>query len=150
MNGEHMQHLVTRRRVLISGTTAAASVVFLGLGSIASATSVKKPRFQSTGFKRVRFTPHVGSTVELRLVGGRTVRAKLAAVEDLSATALRRLAGSQDAYVLRFRAPSSLRIGQATIGVRHPIFGSERLFVTPSTRTRQYQDYVAVVNRLMR
>ena len=154
MNGEERQHLLTRRRVIASGIAAAVGATLLDFGTAAVA-SAKAPgparlRYRTKGFKRARFAPHVGTQIKLRPAGAPAIRGQLVAVEDLAGASVRHLAGSQDAYALRFRAPQAVQLEQSTIGIRHPRFGVVRLFVTPSTSTPQYQDYVAVINRVTR
>lgn len=144
MGEQEGQQLLTRRRV-VCGIAASVGATLLGFGSVASA----KPRFLTKGFRRARFAPHVGTAVELRVAGAPAVRAKLVAVEDLAGASVRHLTGSQNAYALRFRVPSSSQIGQGTVGVRHPHFGVVGLFVTRSTSTPHHQDYIAVVNRVL-
>jgi len=138
------QQLLTRRCV-VCGIAASVGATLLGFGSVASA----KPRFPTKGFMRARFAPHVGTAVTLWAAGAPAVRAQLVAVEDLDGASVRHLAGSQNAYALRFRVPSSLQIGQGTVGVRHPHFGVVGLFVTRSTSMAHHQDYIAVVNRVL-
>jgi hypothetical protein len=149
VSGEEID-LFTRRRVLISAIAATIGATVLDLGSFASASAPNERRFATRGFRRARFAPHVGTPVRLRPAGAPAVRAKLVAVEDLAGDSVHHLAGSQNAYALRFRAPSSLQISQGTVGIRHPHFGVVRLFVTPSTSTPLHQDYVAVINRVLR
>jgi hypothetical protein len=144
LDEEGAQQLLTRRRV-VCGIAATVGATLLGFGSVASA----KPGYLTKGFSRARFAPHVGTAVELRPAGGPAVRAKLVAVEDLAGESVRHLAGSQNAYALRFRVPSSLQIGHGMVGVRHPRFGVVGLFVTRSTSMPHHQDYIAVVNRVL-
>jgi hypothetical protein len=143
------QQLLTRRRVVAGAMTATIGTTFAGFGSIAAAKTPKIARARTGGFKRARFAPHVGTAVKLRPAGAPAVRAQLVAVEDLAGDSVRHLAGSQNAYALRFRAPSSLQI-QGTVGIRHPSFGVVALFVTPSTSAPGHQDYIAVINRVLR
>jgi hypothetical protein len=104
-------------------------------------------RLLTKGGRRTRFELHIGTWVKLRPAGAAAVRVRLVGVEDLAGESVKHLAGSQHAYVLRFRGPASLRMPQGTVGIRHPRFGVIRLFVRPSTRTARAQDYVAIVNR---
>ncbi|MEA2180916.1 MAG: hypothetical protein QOF69_101 [Solirubrobacteraceae bacterium] len=144
------QQLLTRRRVVAGAMTATIGATFAGFGSIAAAKTPNIARARTGGFKRARFAPHVGTAVKLRPAGAPALRAQLVAVEDLAGDSVRHLAGSQNAYALRFRAPSSLQLPQGTVGIRHPSFGVVRLFVTPSTSAPSYQDYIAVINRVLR
>ena len=143
------RQMFTRRRVLIGGMTVAIGLTLPELASAAAAKTSGAPRARTGGLKRARFEPHAGTTVKLRPAGAPAVPAQLVAVEDLAGESVRHLAGSQNAYALRFRVASSLQTLQGTVGVRHPRFGVVRLFVTPSTRTSRHQDYIAVVNRVL-
>ena len=145
-----MEHLLTRRRVLVAGISAAVGATLLDFGAVASAKPPAKLRFRRKGFKRARFAPHVGTKVKLRPAGEPAIRVRLVGVEDLAGESVRHLAGSQDAYRLRFRGPPSLQLEQSTVGIRHPRFGVVRLFVTPSTSAPGFQDYLAVINRVTR
>jgi hypothetical protein len=145
-----MQHLLTRRSALRCGGFGIAAFALLDGAAVASTKTMRalpRVRLLTKGWKRRRFEPHIGSKVKLRPAGSAAVRVRLVGVEDLAGASVEHLAGSQHAYVLRFRGPASLRVAQGTVGIRHPRFGVLRLFVTPSTRTAWTQDYVAVVNR---
>ncbi len=144
-------HLLTRRSALRHGAIAVAAFALLDGATVASAKVARgrvRPRIRAIrkGWRRARFEPHVGAAVRFRPDGAPAVRARLVAVEDLAGPDAR-LAGSQRAYALRFRAPRSQQIGQGMVAIRHPRFGVVRLFVTPSATGRSTQDYVAIVNR---
>jgi hypothetical protein len=150
VNGDDEQYLLTRRGALRCGALGAAAFVLLDGATIASAQTTRplpRVRLLKKGWKRRRFEPHIGTKVKFRPAGAPAVRVQLAGVEDLVGASVGHLAASQDAYMLRFRGPRSLRLAQGTVGVRHPRFGVIRLFVTPSTTTATTQDYVAIVNR---
>ena len=149
-NGDDMQHLLTRRSALRCGGLGIAALALLDGATVASAKTMDalpRVRLLTKGWKRKRFEPHIGTKVKLRPARSAPVRVRLVAVEDLDGASVKHLAGSQNAYLLRFRGPASLRMPQGTVGIRHPRFGVIRLFVTPSTRTARTQDYVAIVNR---
>ena len=149
-DGQHWQHLMTRRSSLRCGALGVAAFALLD-GATVEAAKTHRPlprvRLLKKGWKRRRFEPHIGTLVKFRAAGAPAVRVRLVGVEDLAGPAVEHLAGSQDAYLLRFRGPRSLRVAQGTVGIRHPRFGVVRLFVTPSTTTATTQDYVAIVNR---
>jgi hypothetical protein len=151
-NGDDTQYQLTRRSALRSGGLGIAAFALLDGATVASAKTMEalpRVRLLTKGWKRKRFAPHIGTKVKFRAAGSPPVRVRLVAVEDLAGASVKHLAGSQDAYALRFRGPASLRVAQGTVGIRHPHFGVLRLFVTPSTRTARTQDYVAIVNRYM-
>jgi hypothetical protein len=152
VNAEGSQYLATRRDAIRCGALGVAAFTLLDGASVAAAkTSAALPRVRllKKGWKRKRFEPHVGTKVKFRPAGSPAIRVQLVGVEDLAGESVKHLAGSQNAYVLRFRGPSSLRVTQGTVGIRHPRFGVIRLFVTPSTATAGTQDYVAIVNRVV-
>gem|GEM_PF-4382735 len=149
MSGHEPKYL-TRRDAIRCGALGAAAFTLLDGATVAAADTkqaLPRVRLLKTGWKRKRFEPHVGTKVKFRPAGSPAVRVRLIGVEDLAGEAVKHLSGSQDAYVLRFRGPKSLRVTQGTVGIRHPRFGVIRLFVTPSATTSQTQDYVAIVNR---
>lgn len=150
MTRDETQHLLTRRAALRCGALGMAAFALLDGATVASAKTARalpRVRLLTKGWKRKRFQPHIGTKVKFRPAGAPAVRVRLVGVEDLEGESVKHLAGSQNAYVLRFRGPRSLRIEQGTVGIRHPRFGVIRLFVTPSTTTARTQDYVAIINR---
>lgn len=150
LNVDDAPLLLTRRSTLRGGALAVAAFTLLDGAVVASAKatrSLPRVRLLRTGWKRRRFEPHVGTKVKFRPAGAAPVRVRLVAVEDLAGASVAHLAGSQNAYALRFRGPRSLRVAQGTVGIRHPRFGVIRLFVTPSTTTQKTQDYIAIINR---
>lgn len=150
MTGENTPHLLTRRSTLRCGALGVAALALLDGATVASAKTTRalpRVRLLKKGWKRRRFEPHVGTKVKFRAAGAPPVRVRLVAVEDLAGESVKHLAGSQNAYALRFRGPRSLRVAQGTVGIRHPRFGVIRLFVVPSTTTARTQDYVAIINR---
>jgi hypothetical protein len=150
VNEDDGQYLLTRRSSLRCGALGAAAFVLLDGAAVAAARTIRplpRVRLLTKGWKRRRFEPHIGTKVKFRAAGAPAVRVHLAGVEDLLGPSVKHLAGAQNAYVLRFRGPRSLRVAQGTVGIRHPRFGVIRLFVTPSTTTATTQDYVAIVNR---
>ena len=145
--------LLTRRRLLETGAVAVATVTLLDSTAFAAAqhlettakTTGPAARFTRKGYRRSRFTPHVGTPVKLRPHGGAAVRMELAGVEDVAH--VKGLAGAADAYVLRFRGPASQPIGEGIVGVRHRHFGTLQLYVSPSAPAGATQDYLAAINR---
>jgi hypothetical protein len=148
-DGEATLRLVTRRRVLAGAVAATICATVPNLGS-AAAANAPSSRLLTRGLTRARFAPHAGTSVTLRAAGAPAVPATLVGVEDLAGDAVRHLAGSPDAYALRVRVRSSSQLLGGTVGIRHPRFGAVALFVTPSSRTARYQDYIAVINRVLR
>lgn len=150
MSSHDRQHRFTRRCALRAGALGVAAFALLDGATVASAKATRalpRVRLLKKGCKRRRFEPHIGTKVKFRPAGAPAVRARLIGVEDLAGEAVKHLAWSQDAYVLRFGTPRSLHITQGTVGIRHPRFGVIRLFVTPSTTTARAQEYVAIANR---
>lgn len=96
--------------------------------------------------KRARFAPYVGQKVTLARRRGAAISGRLVTVEDVPAKAL---AGAQDAYVLRFRAPRARELGTEITAVKHPRFGSVELLMSEGARRSDGQDYLAVVNRVV-
>jgi hypothetical protein len=145
--------LLSRRRLLETGAIALASATLLNTPAFAAterlATTAKsagpRRRLIRKGYRRARFSPHVGTTVKLRPHGGAAVRMQLAAVEDVPH--VKGLAGASDAYVLRFRGPSSQPLPEGIVGVRHRHFGTLQLYVTPIAPDGPNQDYLAAINR---
>ena len=145
--------LLTRRRLLETGAVAAAGVTLLGADAFAAESSTvagakrlgPAKRFTRKGYRRSRFSPHVGTTVKLRPRGGAAVRVKLAAVEDVAH--VKGLAGAQDAYVLRFRGPASPPLAAGIVGVRHKHFGRLQLYISPGGAEGSHRDYIAAINR---
>jgi hypothetical protein len=147
-----MRYQLTRRAALRCGALGVAAFALLDGATVAAAkttNALPRVRFLKKGWKRRRFEPHIGTIVKFRPAGAPAVRVQFVGVEDLEGEAVKHLAGSQNAYVLRFRGPASLRVAQGTVGIRHRRFGVIRLFVTPSTRTARTQDYIAVINRVV-
>ena len=85
--------------MLQTSAVAVASLTMLDAGATAAT------RYPTTGYLRSRFTPHLGTAVDLRTGKGWGVRTTLVGVEDVPH--IRGLAGVQDAYLLRFRGPKS-------------------------------------------
>ncbi|MDX6676859.1 MAG: hypothetical protein QOE31_911 [Solirubrobacteraceae bacterium] len=146
--------LLSRRRLLETGAVAAASLTLLDSSAFASVqrlsatpktTDPAPLSYTRKGYRRSRFAPHVGTTVKLRPHGAAAVRAQLAAVEDVAH--VKGLAGASDAYVLRFRGPSSQPLAEGIVGVRHRDFGTLQLYITPTAPDGPNQDYLAAINR---
>lgn len=145
--------LLTRRRLLEAGAVATAAMALLGSDALASTKprdvrsgTVKPPRrYSTTGYERSRFEPHAGTGVELRAPGGAAIQALLVAVEDVAFVA--GLAGAQDAYTLRFRAPAATLLAEGVVGVRHKDFGTLQLHLVPGLVNGPDRDYLAAINR---
>jgi hypothetical protein len=125
--------------VVLPETTASAKGLF------ARAKPAKLRRYSRTGYRRSRFSPHVGTAVKLRPRGGMAVRGTLAGIEDVPF--IKSLAGDQDAYSLRLRGPAAPVLPEGIIGIRHKHFGVVELYVTPGLSDGLSQDYLAVINR---
>jgi hypothetical protein len=145
--------LLSRRRMLQVGAVAVASIA-LPESSAAAArrrlnagakTAQPVRRAIRKGYRRARFEPHVGTTVKLRPPGGAALRVKLAAVEDVANSSA--LAGAQDAYVLRFRGPAARPLTEGIVAVRHPRFGTLRLYIDALPADGPNRDYLAIINR---
>lgn len=143
--------LLTRRRLLATGAIVVAGVALpetsaSAQGLFASAKQAKRlPRYARKGYRRARFTPHVGTPVKLRPRGGAAVRGTLAGIEDVPY--VKGLVGDQDAYSLRFRAAATPLLPEGIAGIRHKYFGVVELYVTPLPSDGLSQDYLAVINR---
>jgi hypothetical protein len=138
--------------MLQAGAVAVASIALPESSAAASArlragAKVAQParRAIRKGYRRARFEPHVGTTVKLRPPGGAARRVRLAAVEDVANSSA--LAGAQDAYVLRFRGPAARPLAEGIVAVRHPRFGTLRLYIAPLPADGPNRDYLALVNR---
>lgn len=154
MNGETVvdedpETLLTRRRLLAAGAVMAASVTLPASASAkpSAAAAKAKPlvRYTREGYRRARFSPHVGAPVELCLGSGAAVRATLLAIEDVAY--VKSLKGHQDVYTLIFRGPAAPVLAAGVMGIRHKDFGVVELYVAPGAARAGAQDYVAVVNR---
>ena len=145
--------LLSRRRVLETGALAVASLTLLDATAFAApppslvAGEKASPtrRYLRKGYRRSRFEPHVGTPVKLRPHGAAAVRVQLAAVEDVPH--VKGLAGASNAYVLRFRGPSSQPLPEGIVGVRHKHFGTLQLYIVPVAADGLTQDYLAAINR---
>jgi hypothetical protein len=142
--------LLTRRRLLATGAVAAASYTLLDASASATVRMAEKrpkpvPSFTRAGYRRSRFAPHVGTPVTLRARGGAAVRGTLAGVEDVPN--VKSLAGDEDAYTLRFRAPAVAPLAEGIVAIRHNHFGVIELYMTHGLPFGTSQDYLAVVNR---
>jgi len=131
--------LLSRRQMLQTSAVAVASPTMLDAGATAAT------RYPTTGYLRSRFTPHLGTAVDLRTGKGWGVRTTLVGVEDVPH--IRGLAGAQDAYLLRFRGPKSPQLPDAIVNVVSSRFGSVVLFVSRGGASASTQDYVAAINR---
>jgi hypothetical protein len=131
---------ISRRTLLQAGGAAVVGAVFADFGAIASAST------GPVSLKRSRFVPYIGQRVHLTPHRGARVVGTLVAVEDVPAKSL---AGSEHAYVLRFRATTTPRMRREITSVQHPKFGSVQLLMTEGGAVGGRQDYLAVVNRVI-
>jgi hypothetical protein len=132
--------LLTRRRVLRDGGIAVAG---LTLWEPARALAAR-----TRGLHRSDYTPWVGHRFRLAVPDLTPVLATLVGVLDFPGRAMRPLKGSQDAFILIFRAPPEApRLGQAVTDVGHPQGYTTRLLLSPNGMRRPGFEYAAVINR---
>ena len=147
---EDPETLLTRRRLLAAGAVVVAGATlpasaFAKTSASGTKTATSPVRYARQGYRRARFAPHIGGSVKLRPRGGGAVRATLLAIEDVPYVAS--LAGHEDVYTLRFRAPAAPALPRGIMGIRNKHFGVVELYVTPAATGGGTQDYVAVINR---
>jgi hypothetical protein len=148
---DEQESLLTRRRLLASGAVVVAGVVLpeasaSAKGLVAGSKQAKPlPRYTRTGYRRARFSPHVGAPVKLRPRGGAAVRGTLVGIEDVPY--VKSLAGDQDAYSLRFRGPAAPLLPEGIVGIRNKHFGVIELYITALPAGGGFQNYRAVINR---
>jgi hypothetical protein len=148
---DEQDRLLTRRRLLAAGAVVVAGVALPATSASAKslATGAKAPkplpRYPTTGYRRSRFSPHVGTAVELLPAGGPAVGGTLADVLDVPY--IKGLAGDEDTYTLRFRGPAASPLAEGMVGVRHQRFGVIQLYITPAAAGELTRDYLAVINR---
>jgi hypothetical protein len=147
---EDQEMLLSRRRLLATGAIAAAGVMLPQASASATTpagASKAKPlaRYSRTGYRRSRFAPHVGGSIELRPRSGAAVRGTLLAVEDVPYVAS--LAGHEDVYTLRFRGPARPVAPEGIMAIRHKAFGVVELYVSAVPSAAGVQDYLAAINR---
>lgn len=144
---EDGQRLLTRRGLLATGALVAAGVALPAAGASARTTAAAaRARELRSGYRRARFAPHVGTAVELRPSGGGAIRATLASIEDVPH--VKGLAGDEDAYTLRLRAPAvAAPPAEGIARISHDGFGVVDLYVAPVASAPGAQDYLATINR---
>jgi hypothetical protein len=134
---------ITRASLLKAG--AAAAITLAGVGTADALTARGVPRH----VRRSSWEPLVGRTVEARAGRMRAVRLRVVAVEDLASGPVptAALSGSEDAFSVVLRGPSSPLLGQAVVPIRHPTLGTTPLLLVPARAGKAGQDYVVTVNR---
>jgi hypothetical protein len=143
--------LLSRRRLLETGAQAIAGVALLGTDAFAApqrgaaGSAAPSAHDLREGYRRARFEPHVGTTVQLRAPGVAALLVQLAAVEDVAQ--VKGLAGAPDAYVLRFRGPAAQPLAEGIVDVRSERFGMLQLHIVPGPAVGTTQDYIAAINR---
>jgi hypothetical protein len=148
---DDQDNLLTRRRLLATGAVVVAGVALPETNASAKGLFASErqatplPHYARKGYRRTRFSPHVGTPVKLRPRGGAAVRGTLSGIEDVPY--VKGLAGDQDAYSLRFRGPVTPLLPEGIVGIRHKHFGVVELYITPLPSDGYGQDYRAVINR---
>jgi hypothetical protein len=139
--------LLSRRRLLETGAQAIVGVALLGTDAFAAPQRGAAPSAHDLreGYRRARFEPHVGTTVQLRAPGVAALLVQLAAVEDVAQ--VKGLAGAPDAYVLRFRGSAAQPLAEGIVDVRSERFGMLQLHIVPGPAVGTTQDYIAAINR---
>jgi uncharacterized protein DUF6916 len=135
--------LLTRRRLLITGVTAAVAVTLPPVTTTAEAIG------RQSWLRRGSYAQRVGETFEAVLHDGATVALRLAGVADLVGTSPRgnSLARSDDSFLLEFDGPISPQFGQGVYELRHVAFGRDVLFLVPHAPRSNDARYAVVVNR---
>lgn len=132
---------LTRRGLLAAG---GAGAVTLAAGGLLGALPGSPATLRSVQPVRSLFTPHVGTDVLLRAEGGRRVRTRLVAVEDLRHSARR----DENAFGLLLHGDGPDTLEQTLVRMEHPSFRTVPLLVSPSGTGSRGQDYFVVVNRI--
>ncbi|MFZ0041988.1 MAG: hypothetical protein WAK93_11825 [Solirubrobacteraceae bacterium] len=135
---------ISRRALILAGGGALSGLMALrGAGFLERAVSAPG----HLGLRRSDYAPYVGRGFRLSAGAAGALTAPLVAVHDVSGA--RGLAGSEDAFILVFRAARGARdLGQAMMTVRHPRGWSRRLLVSPASPAHNGLDYAAVINRV--
>jgi hypothetical protein len=134
---------LTRRSLLQTGATA-GSAVLLGLRPWAPATAAAAgPKY----LRRSVYTGLVASEFAAR-TGGPIAALRLVAVDDVAGALHQpRLAGSEDAFLLRFAGPLGAPLESDVAQFDHPGLGSFELFVSPVDRPGRERHYEALIDR---
>jgi hypothetical protein len=141
--GDDAPRLLTRRRLLTTGVTAAVAVTLPPVMTTADAIG------RESWLRRASYASRVGETFEPVLGDGGKVRLRLTTVEDLSGTSPHgnSLAGSDASFLLEFDGPTSPRLEQSVYELRHAAFGRGMLFLVPQAPRSNGTRYAVVVNR---
>jgi hypothetical protein len=132
---------LTRRSLLCVGATASAAV----------ALGVRPWTAEAAGglgyLSRSAYTGLEGTTFTVE-TGARPVMLKLEAVSDVAGAASKRaLAGSDDAFALRFSGPISAPLDSGIHTLHHPSLGSFDLFSSPVDAPEDDRHYEIVIDR---
>jgi hypothetical protein len=130
----------TRRSLLSAGATAGAAAL-LGVRpwAAAAASSGYLTRSAYAGLEGARFTVETGAD---------PVVLRLEAVSDVAGAATRRgLAGSDDAFALRFSGPIDTPLDSGIHTLHHPWLGKVELFASPVDDPAADRTYEIVVDR---
>ena len=131
---------LTRRSLLAAGTTAGAAAL-LGIRpwTAAAAGPGYLSRSAYTGLEGTRFTVQTGAE---------PVALRLDSVSDLAGAGTRQgLAGSEDAFALRFSGPLSAPLDSGIHTLSHPSIGTVELFASPVDAPETDRSYEIVVDR---
>ncbi len=131
---------LTRRSLLCVGATASAAVA-LGVRPWAAAAAGPDylTRSAYAGLEGTSFTVETGAE---------PVVLRLESVSDVAGAASRRaLAGSEDAFALKFSGPLARPLDSGIHTLRHPQLGSVELFASPVDAPETDRNYEIVVDR---
>ena len=144
--GDHVLPLLTRRRLLTWGATAAIAATLPLVGAARNALGRER------WLRRGSYAGRVGETFRTVVADGRQVSLRLITVEDLVGTSPsgNSLAGSGDSFLLEFQGPTSPHVEQGMCELQHPAFGRGTLFLVPEAPRSTGSRYAVVVNRRVR
>jgi hypothetical protein len=131
---------LTRRSLLAAGTTAGAAAL-LGVRpwTAAAAGPGYLSRSAYTGLEGTKFSVETGAE---------PVLLRLDSVSDVAGAASRKaLAGSEDAFALRFSGPLSSPLDSGIHTLSHPRLGRIELFASPVDAPETDRNYEIVVDR---
>jgi hypothetical protein len=138
--GIDQQTGLTRRTLLGASATAGAAVALGVRPRIAAAAGPDYlTRSAYSGLEGTSFTVETGAE---------PVLLRLEAVSDVAGAATKRaLAGSDDAFALRFSGPLSKPLDSGIHTLRHPSIGTFELFSSPVDDPEEDRHYEAVIDR---
>jgi hypothetical protein len=131
---------LTRRSLLCAGATAGAAVI-VGVRPWAAAAAGPSylTRSAYAGLEGTTFTVETGAE---------PVVLRLESVSDVAGAATRRsLAGSDDAFALRFSGPLAAPLDSGIHSIHHPGIGTFDLFASPVDAPSEDRNYEVVVDR---